>query len=89
MKAAKTPAEKSALARKRTDITWCHIHQKRGEKFLLPLTSMAYEYVPVELLHHHLHLNLPKVGFKWLIRRHLSLASRQAAISTMNRVLRE
>ena len=76
-KDAKTPAEKNALSRKRTDITRRHLHQKRGEKFLLGLKSMAY--VPCELLHLLL-LNLPKVGFKWLIRRHLTAASRQAAM---------
>ena len=75
-KEAKTPSEKAALARKRTDITRKHGHQKRGEKFLLGLPTMAR--VPVELLHLLL-LNLPKVGFKWLIRRHLSFNSREEA----------
>ena len=76
-KAAKTPSEKRAVANERTDFARKHIHQKRGEKFLLPIKDMSR--VPVELLH-HLHLNLSKMLFKWLIRRHFSDASRHAAM---------
>ena len=74
--AAKTPAEKRAVASTRTEYASRHLHQKRGEKFLAPVSSMAL--VPVELLH-HLYLNDPKMLFKWLIKRHLSFASRMAA----------
>ena len=65
------------MANERTDFARKHIHQKRGEKFLLPIKDMSR--VPVELLH-HLHLNLSKMLFKWLIRRHFSDASRHAAM---------
>ena len=59
---AKTPQQKAAAARLRTEFARQHLHQKRGEKFLFPVASMAL--VPVELLH-HLYLNLPKMLFKW------------------------
>ena len=74
---AKTPQQKAAAARLRTEFARQHLHQKRGEKFLFPVASMAL--VPVELLH-HLYLNLPKMLFKWLIRRHWSHKSRFAAM---------
>ena len=76
-KDAKALPQKAAAAKTRT--AYCHLHlrQKRGDKFLLPLESMAY--VPVELLH-FLYLNTPKMLFKWLIKRHLSFKSRQKAM---------
>ena len=41
-KDAKTPQQKRALVSNRSNITKIHIHQKRGEKFLLGFKSMAY-----------------------------------------------
>ena len=71
---AKTPHEKKAVAKERTDFANAHLHQKLGEKFLINVPDMSR--VPVELLH-HLYLNLPKMLFKWLIRRHLTHARRR------------
>ena len=76
-KDAKTQPEKNAVSAELTDYARRHLHQKRGEKFLLPVKDMSL--VPVELLHHLL-LNLPKMLDKWLIRRHLSCASRFKAM---------
>lgn len=82
-RAAKTPAEKNAVAAQALKFASKHGHQREGQ---VPVSNLGMDRWVPELLH-LLFLNVPKSLFKWLIVKNLhSATQRQAASDLLKRI---